>query len=422
MKRVLVALCLIFSLCVLGFSDNLLGLRTVEATTTEAATEKTETGKLSLKTIDPLRASFQAGWKAPSLPGWKEAVVGGYTLKLPAGFSLNASKSGSNFDAEIVDSSGQLFARLFVYQLDAYKLDELLVDLTTSLYGVRTSGSKSFEEYSDLQNGRTAYLTKLTLSDQLFALPVLLLYQKGAQQTDVKSGTVVMLIVEPGLYQAPEKQDLLAAWIEGIGGSLIGSYAPASSAKTTEPVTIPVKETPKTTGLPAGKDFGALLIQRLSAEEWLDSPKRGWKTAYGDSFYVFYPAELKPDYFYADQLEGFDFVSTDMTVAKLFVGYIDEELLCDELYQDLLSSYLGGLGNYNLIKKTPYLDLQLGFVKTYELSFSDMRAWIMLFSESIIEDVFQGEYIVFIGIAPTRETETWKDIYLDMIMSVSFLN
>ncbi|HOT87845.1 MAG TPA: hypothetical protein PLE94_11000 [Thermotogota bacterium] len=68
------------------------------------------------------------------------------------------------------------------------------------------------------------------------------------------------------------------------------------------------------------------------------------------------------------------------------------------------------------------LDLQLGFVKTYELSFSDMRAWIMLFSESIIEDVFQGEYIVFIGIAPTRETETWKDIYLDMIMSVSFLN
>ena len=61
-----------------------------------------------------------------------------------------------------------------------------------------------------------------------------------------------------------------------------------------------------------------------------------------------------------------------------------------------------------------------GFANTFELSFSDVRAWIMIFSESIIEDIFEGEYIVFIGMAPAQEVETWKDVYLDVIMSIAF--
>ncbi|NLZ14920.1 MAG: hypothetical protein GXY29_12110, partial [Thermotogaceae bacterium] len=161
MKKTFLVSLLVLTLCVLGFSDTMLGLRTIEATTTETTAASGETGKLSLKTIDPLLSSFRAGWKTPNLPGWSEATVGGYTFKLPAEFSLSSAKSGANIDAEIKDGSGRIFARLFIYQLDTYQLDELFKDLTTSLYGIRASGNKSFDEFSDLGNGKIAYLTKL---------------------------------------------------------------------------------------------------------------------------------------------------------------------------------------------------------------------------------------------------------------------
>ncbi|HQC38701.1 MAG TPA: hypothetical protein PLF98_10375 [Thermotogota bacterium] len=419
MKKTFLVSLLVLTLCVLGFSDTMLGLRTIEATTTETTAASGETGKLSLKTIDPLLSSFRAGWKTPNLPGWSEATVGGYTFKLPAEFSLSSAKSGANIDAEIKDGSGRIFARLFIYQLDTYQLDELFKDLTTSLYGIRASGNKSFDEFSDLGNGKIAYLTKLTLSNETASLPILFLYQRGAQQIDVKSGTVVMLIVEPYHYQEADRQEILLAWIEGIGGSLIGAFTPTTSIKQTETVTPPISViTP--TNVPAGQDFGALLAQRLYAEEWLSELPEGWETAYGEGFSVFHPSDFTPSYFSADDLEGFDFAFNGVTVAKLFVGRSEEELLVDELYQDLFSSYLSGLGNYNLVKKTPYLDMGFGFAKTFELSFSDVRAWIMIFSESIIEDIFEGEYIVFIGMAPVQEVETWKDVYLDVIMSIAF--
>ncbi len=420
MKITLLASLLVLILCVIGFSDTLLGLRTIEATTTETSTSSVETGKLSLKTMDPLLASFRTGWKVPNLPGWSEVSVGGFTLKLPADFSLSSTKSGANVDSEIKDASGRLFARLFIYQLDSYQLDELYRDLTTSLYGIRASGNKSFEEFSELGNGKIAYLTKMVVSNESASIPILFLYQQGAQQTDIKSGTVVMMIVEPHHYQAADQQEVLLSWTEGIGGSAMNAFAPIASTKQTEPVTTPISVTPQTITVPAGQDFGALLAQRLYAEEWLSELPAGWETAYGDAFSVFYASDFTPSYFSADILEGFDFAFNGITIAKLFVGRSDEELLVDELYQDLLLNYLSGLGNYTLAKKTPFLDIGLGFVKTFELSYSDARAWIMIFSESIIEDIFEGEYIVFIGMAPAKEAETWKETFLDLIMSIAF--
>src|SRR6056297_1343691 len=132
-------LVLIFVLAT-GFSEGMLGLRTLEATETQQATEavveEAEANvSLNLRTIDPLLIAFREGFKVPSIPGWKENHIGDLTFKVPKDFSTEIVKNGANYDGKIMDNDGETFAQVFLYQLDAYQLEELLETLLKTLYG-----------------------------------------------------------------------------------------------------------------------------------------------------------------------------------------------------------------------------------------------------------------------------------------------
>src|SRR6056297_219274 len=144
---------MIFAIFVMtsSFSDGMLGLRTLEATETEQATEvlaETEEpgidAGLNLRTVDPLLVSFREGFQTPVLPGWKEGKIGDITFKIPMGFSTEAVKNGVNYDGKIRDTNGKIFAQLFLYQLDSYQLEELFNTLLKTLYADRAMDEKKF--------------------------------------------------------------------------------------------------------------------------------------------------------------------------------------------------------------------------------------------------------------------------------------
>jgi hypothetical protein len=419
MKRLTLIIFLLLGLFFIGFSDTLLGLRTVEATSTEVASA-TVTAKPLLKTIDPLLASFREGWAVPTIPGWTDVVLGNVTFKVPKGFSVPFTKSGANYDATLNDISGKQFAQLYVYQLDAYQLEELFGDLIGSLYAGKATNDKLFEEYKELTNGKVAYFTKLVMKDEKSPFPILFLYEKGTEVTRVKSGTVLMLLFEPTEYLGEDQQEQLTKWIEGIAGSLISSYAPVVQKQVTEPIDSPAKVVTPSQKVSKAEDFGSKLADRIADRDWISDMPQGWKEASGDSFSLFYPGNYTTEYFSTDNIEGYDFGYSGTTIAKFFVGYTEEEFSADSIFEEVTDSYLSGLGEYEFSKETPYLDYEMGFLKIYELDFENYRAWVVLFSEALIEETFEGEYLIFVGIAPVRDSKVWEDIYLDMLMSLEF--
>ncbi|HPE69161.1 MAG TPA: hypothetical protein PLF96_07580 [Thermotogota bacterium] len=410
-----------------GFSEGLLGLRTVEPTPTAVSTPTEQAtgteqavGVLSLRTIDPLLSSFRDGWKVPNLPGWSTQKAGDFSFKVPANFSVSSSKSGANIDGELKDAQGKRFAWLFVYQLESYGVEELLDAVVASLYADRATSEKDFEEFQELGDGKVAYFTRLGMKDQKMSFPVLLLYSAGEKPEEVESGTVVMLFFEPVEYLREDQQQALQGWIEGIGGSWIGAFsAPPEEVKQPTPPKVQEPVAPKPSRKQA--DLGSLLVDAVSMDDWVTSLPRGWEEEVAYTFQMYYPEYMVPEYFYDDAFEGFDFGYGEITVAKVFVGDTgDEWFLADDVFDELYESYLSGLGSYDLVKETPYFDEDMGFLKVYEMDFDEYKGWIAIFSESEYTDEVAGEFILFVGISPYDEVDSWAQTYRTMLMSIQF--
>ncbi len=427
MKKIVYIFLLFFVFAITStFSEGMLGLRTLEATETEQATEVVADSEeasagigLNLRTIDPLLVSFRDGFEAPTLPGWKEGNIGNITFKLPAGFSMEAVKNGVNYDGKIKDKNGKTFAQLFLYQLDSYKLDELFNVLLKTLYADRATDEKKFEEFKEYPDDQVVYFTRVIMTDQMISYPILFVYQKGETNQDILPGPVLFLFFEPVEYQAEADQEQLNNWIEGVAGSLLDTMTTKKQEKVEEPKMPDTKETEEEGLEIKGEDFGAKLAYCIENEIYLAELPLDWKVGEGDYFTFWYPDKFTVNYYEITNGEVVDLVHQGVTMAKLFVGesdeYIYEEDVLDELYQN----YLTGLGSYELVKTTPYSD-SFGYLITYELNFNDYKCWISIYSESEWEGTVYGEYLIFLGIAPLNETKVWEEDYLDILLSMTF--
>src|SRR6056297_1133211 len=286
-KNSFIFLLVLIFLLATGFSEGMLGLRTLEATETQQATEAEVSVGLNLRTIDPLLIAFRDGFKTPSLPGWKESLIGELTFKIPLGFSAEIVKNGANYDGRIVDNNGLTFAQVFLYQLDAYQLEELLNTLLKTLYGDKAMEEKKFEEFKAYPNDKVAYFTRVYMSDQKISYPVLFAYQKGETNQDIMPGSVLFLFVEPSEYQAEADQEQLNSWIEGIGGSLLQAMT-AEKEEKVEEVKKPEKEDKvesedKSVEI-IGNNFGEKLAYSIENEIYLAELPQNWIVGEADYF------------------------------------------------------------------------------------------------------------------------------------------
>lgn len=400
------------------FSEGMLGLRTLEATQTQQATELTnqESVGLNLRTIDPLLIAFQEGFKSPALPGWKENQIGDLSFKVPMGFSSEAIRNGVNYDGKITDANGETFAQLFLYQLDAYQLDELMSTLLKTLYGNKPTGERGFEKFKEYSNDQVVYFTRVYMYDQKITNPIMLVYQKGKTNEDIQPGSVLLLFFEPMQYQADTDQEQLNSWIEGIAGSLIEAMTTEKPEKVDKPGE---KEEKEETVAILGKNLGEKLAYCIENEIYLAKLPAGWKEAKGTHFSFWYPERFTTDFYLTEDGEVTDLVYQGVTMAKIFVGETYEHVLEEDVFNELYQTYLSGLGAYNLVSTSPSFG-DFGSMVTYEMDFSGYKGWISLYSESDWEGNLYGEYLVFLGIAPYNEVEVWEEDYLDILISMSF--
>jgi len=421
-KNSFIFLLVLIFLLATGFSEGMLGLRTLEATETQQATEAEVSVGLNLRTIDPLLIAFRDGFKTPSLPGWKESLIGELTFKIPLGFSAEIVKNGANYDGRIVDNNGLTFAQVFLYQLDAYQLEELLNTLLKTLYGDKAMEEKKFEEFKAYPNDKVAYFTRVYMSDQKISYPVLFAYQKGETNQDIMPGSVLFLFVEPSEYQAEADQEQLNSWIEGIGGSLLHAMTiekkqQAEDAKKPEKEDKTELEDESVEIL--GNNFGEKLAYCIENEIYLAELPQNWIVGEADYFTFWYPDSMEANYFDITDGEVVDLTYQGVTMAKIFIGesyeYVNEEEVFDELYQN----YLAGLGTYKMVNTTPAFG-DFGSLITYEMDFNGYKGWISVYSESDWEGYLYGEYLIFLGIAPFNEVEAWEIDYLDILISMQF--
>jgi len=423
MKKGLFLLVVVMMISISLFSEGMLGLRTVKATQTETEeTPQQKTGlKLDLRTIDPLLQAFRDGFKSPDLPGWKVQKVGSKTVKVPEGFSLKGVQNGMNVDAEILDGNGKRFAQLFVYELQAYELTDLYDTLMQTLYADEIADDKEFEEFKAYEGDLCVYFTRQTMLSEKVSMPVFFIYAKDETVEAVKSGTVVFLFVEPFDYQGEADMEDVNKWVEGIAGSLIDSM---NEGKKAAEETGKVQKDEKQERLPkdefTGDDFGSMAANALQKQLMIEEIPYNWTIEQANYFSLMRPYELSVELYEGEGFEVMDFAYSGTTVAKLFVGTADEAVDTDEILDQLYDDYLKGLGTYTLIKETPYLSDGAGFLTTYELGFQQYRCWVTLYSEAEEEGVVNGEYLLLLAIAPENEVDEWKDIYLNILLSVTF--
>lgn len=412
-----------------SFSEGLLGLRTLESKETQASTETTATFeesspslKLNLRTIDPLLVAFKEGFKTPSLPGWSSQKIGELSFKIPNGFSFDVAKNGLNYDAKIMDTNSEQFAQLFLYQLESYQLDELFDSLVKSLYSNKATGEKAFEEFKDYPRGMLAYFTRIYMSDQKITYPILFAYQKGETNKDVLSGQVLFLFVEPSQYQAESDLELLNSWIEGIAGSLLNDMSVEKTEEVNQvkkKVEEPVKPSEEEIIL-KGNNFGSKMAYAMENVIFISQPPKGWSVAQGDTFEFFYPHEFDVEFHETEDMEVADLGSQGTTMAKLFIGETEEYLLEEDILDELYFNYLSGLGSYTLVSTTPYFDPDGISLVTYEVDFRGYKCWITIFSESDSEGYLNGEFLIFLGIAPLEDVQAWQEDYLSILLSLTF--
>jgi hypothetical protein len=122
-----------------------------------------------------------------------------------------------------------------------------------------------------------------------------------------------------------------------------------------------------------------------------------------------------------DDFELMDFEYNGVAVSKLFVGFSAEALTVRDVLDELYDTYLASLGRYTIVRETPYLSDDAGYLITYELDFEDaIKCWVTISSESYEPGFLEGEYILFLGIADMGEAEAWKVIYHTLLMSLAF--
>ncbi|HPF17504.1 MAG TPA: hypothetical protein PLN92_07995 [Thermotogota bacterium] len=419
MKRNVFILFLLLSFVLTSvFSEGMLGLRTLEATQTQQATESStqESIGLNLRTIDPLLISFKEGFKSPTLPGWKVNQIGEVSFKVPMGFGSEAIRNGVNYDGKITDANGETFAQLFLYQLEAYQLDELVNTLLKTLFGNRATGEKTYEEFKDLSHDQVAYFTRIYMNDQKITYPILFIYQKGESYHDILPGSILFLFFQPSQYQADADQEQLNSWIEGIAGSLIESM----TTEKTEKVEKPEEKEEKVESVAIlGENLGEKLAYCIENEIYLAKLPAGWKEAKGTYFSFWHPDHFTTDFYLTEDGEVTDLVYQEVAMAKIFVGETYDYVLEEDIFYELYQTYLSGLGTYKLVETTPSFG-DFGSMVTYEMDFSGYKGWISLYSESDWEGNLYGEYLVFLGIAPYNELEVWEEDYLDILISMSF--
>ena len=421
--RLLVSLLLIlFAVPVLS-TQPVLGLRTiVQATPTEIeiATPTEEIsppgGPLVLKTLDPLLLSFREGWKVPELPGWKTKTTGTFDLKVPSGFAATVEMSGKNMDIEITDTDGDRFARLYIYQLQTYDVDELMDQLLGQLFGNRYSGDKEFQEFKDLGNGRMAYLSRVIIQEKKTSYPVVFVYNWGTEDSVIKAGETAMMIFEPDKYVM--EIDRANGWIEGIAASYINGIV---TVEKKEDVQKQVTEEVKTPG--TGDPFVDFVVKVLDDAASIIDPPYDWEYVYGELIELYIPPEFiaEVDYFEDDEMEVVD-LDFDGIVAKVIVGYSDDRDTFKGYLDWIIDAYLpenekyttgaeetrGPIGEYG------------GYVKIKRLDTGDSYYWILIYSDSEDPGIVTDEYMVFIGWADRSEPEYWADFYNTIVFSIEF--
>lgn len=409
-----------------GFSEGMLGLRTLEATetqqATEAAVEEEVSVGLNLRTIDPLLIAFRDGFKTPVLPGWKESFIGDLTFKIPMGFSAEIVKNGANYDGKIADNNGMTFAQVFLYQLDAYQLEELLDTLLKTLYGDKATEEKKFEEFKEYPNDKVAYFTRVYMSDQKISYPILFAYQKGETNQDIMPGSVLFLFIDPSQYQAEADQEKLNNWIQGIAGSLLNAMTAEKKEKVEEvkkPEKVDKPEPEDDSVEIKGDNFGEKLAYSIENEIYLAELPENWQVGEADYFTFWYPKSMDANYYDITNGEVVDLVYQGVTMAKIFIGESDEYISEEDVFDELYQSYLSGLGSYKLVETTPAFG-DYGSLITYEMDFSGYKGWVSVYSESDWEGYVYGEYLIFLGIAPFNEVEIWEIDYLDILISMQF--
>jgi hypothetical protein len=409
-----------------GFSEGMLGLRTLEATetqqATEAAVEEEVSVGLNLRTIDPLLIAFRDGFKTPVLPGWKESFIGDLTFKIPMGFSAEIVKNGANYDGKIADNNGMTFAQVFLYQLDAYQLEELLDTLLKTLYGDKATEEKKFEEFKEYPNDKVAYFTRVYMSDQKISYPILFAYQKGETNQDIIPGSVLFLFIDPYQYQADADQEKLNNWIQGIAGSLLNAMTAEKKEKVEEvkkPEKVDKPEPEDDSVEIKGDNFGEKLAYSIENEIYLAELPENWQVGEADYFTFWYPKSMDANYYDITNGEVVDLVYQGVTMAKIFIGESDEYISEEDVFDELYQSYLSGLGSYKLVETTPAFG-DYGSLITYEMDFSGYKGWVSVYSESDWEGYVYGEYLIFLGIAQFNEVEIWEIDYLDILISMQF--
>lgn len=416
------------------FSTNGLGLRTLpEATPTE--TQK-ESSPLDLRTIDPLLSSFRDGWKSPDLPGWKSWEIGKNELKLPSNFEITIEESGRNIDSQIVDSKGRHFARFYLYQLQGYGVDDLLNQLMKQLFGNKATEEKEFEEYKNLDEKRTAYLTRVLMNDSLETYPVLFVYEAAEELSVTKPGTVAIFIFEPRYYVG--EKDMVNNWISGIVGSYIESSRPGMEVKeehvekTDEPPKEEIKEElieetkPEKRYTKTGDAYIDSLLPLIEGYEFLEGPPDSWFEVNGETFSFYIPSDFSVEFFQTtglDQMEVADISYQGYIMSKIIVGYKYDLTSTSDYLKETAATYLAGLGQYTIGKHivSDQLDDSGSYINIYRLDYPDQYAWVSMYSKSFDPDTFgPGEYVTFIGLTRINDAESWAYYYSNIFMSLSY--
>ncbi len=419
MKKNVMLMILITLFTIAGFSQGMLGLRTVEATKTEdeasVTLQQETTMKLNIRTVDPLLQSFRDGFENPDLPGWTAVKIGEKSFKLPIGFTLSVADNGGNYDAEILDENRNRFAQLFMYQIEAYKLDELYIALIQTLYG-EAATEKSFEEFKEYDDDLTVYFVNQLNTEENDYMPLFFIYRKGKDKETVSEGTAMFFFVEPFEYKTMEDPTYINPWVEGIAASLIDAMKTAEKE-------IPVQPEGEKSTIAAGDtdSFGAWVADSVRNAQWVDVPPEGWVEKTAQMFRVYHPAAFNTQTYMTDDFELMDFEYNGVAVSKLFVGFSAEALTVRDVLDELYDTYLASLGRYTIVRETPYLSDDAGYLITYELDFEDaIKCWVTISSESYEPGFLEGEYILFLGIADMGEAEAWKVIYHTLLMSLAF--
>ena len=416
-----------------------LGLRTIpDATTTETGTPVIQieapgpAGPISLKTIDPLLLEFREGWKVPDLPGWKVETVGTLKIKLPAGFKISSEISGKNIDAEIVDENGRLFARFYNYQLQGYEIGDLVSQLLGQLFGNKATGEREYEEYKDLKNGKTAYLTRVIMSGETVTYPVILIYNPGEEPNLTTAGEVAIFIFEPKFY--PDEPDRISNW---IGGMIAGYLEAGLAALEIEGEEIQKKpqveeqeEKPKEEQKPAvsykgvGDPFMDKVLSILEGSEPIEHPY-DWQEVYGNTFSFYLPYDFSVEFSMAgglEQMEVADIGYQNYIISKLVVGYKYGFDTPGNYLNQLAGNYLGWLGQYTVGKQVtrgPFDD-EGSYVTLYRLDYPSQYAWVALYSKSFDPNAFgPGVYLPFPGLTQKQDAEEWSYYYSNILLSIS---